>query len=436
MRKSVILLLFFISLISIPAFIYSLFNVNPANLVMLIFWVLLASLCESFPVFISKNRAVSVTFAILLACQLSMGGYYTTIVGACTIIFTVYRNPDSSYKHIFNIPIAKTLINIGNFTFSLFIAGLVFDYIIKSSMLFNNLPYYFMIVILYISIVFLLNSIIMSIYISLTTDYSFFTLWMKGAVWALPNFFAISPIGYFIYKLYQLPNGYFYVLLLLGPLLLARYSFKLYLDSKEQYYKTIKTLTAAIEAKDKYTEGHSRRVEDYAERIALKLKYSPNRIDSIKVAALLHDIGKIGIEDSILAKPTRLSQDEWSKIQQHPIIGMKILEEVPFPKQVKDAILHHHEKYNGGGYPDGLKGDQVSTDAYILSAADAYDAMTSDRPYRKALSKETAINILNSEKGSQFHPEIADILISILLEEGKTTDKTPDEEAEGNYAAI
>jgi HD-GYP domain-containing protein (c-di-GMP phosphodiesterase class II) len=96
---------------------------------------------------------------------------------------------------------------------------------------------------------------------------------------------------------------------------------------------------------------------------------------------------------------------------------MKILEEVSFPKQVKDAILHHHEKYNGGGYPDDLKGNQISIDAYILAAADAYDAMTSDRPYRKAMPKETAVGILKKDKGTHFHPEISDILVSILAEE-------------------
>jgi len=212
--------------------------------------------------------------------------------------------------------------------------------------------------------------------------------------------------------------------MLLGPLLLARYSFKLYLDSKEQYYNIIKTLTAAIEAKDKYTEGHSRRVEYYSELIAQKMKIPPNRIESIKVAALLHDIGKIGIEDYILRKPGKLTEEEWEKIRQHPRIGMKILEEVSFPDAVKNAILHHHEKYNGEGYPDNLKAEENSIDAYILAAADAYDAMTSDRPYRKALSREAAIDILKKERGNQFHPKVADILVSILeQEEAKEKEK-------------
>ena len=131
--------------------------------------------------------------------------------------------------------------------------------------------------------------------------------------------------------------GILYILMLMGPLLLARYSFKLYLESKEQYYKIIQTLTAVIEAKDEYTEGHSRRVAYYVEKIAERMRLSPNRIESLKVAALLHDIGKIGIEDSILQKPGKLTNSEWEKIRQHPRIGIRILDEVAFPTVIKDA---------------------------------------------------------------------------------------------------
>ncbi|HBG76975.1 MAG TPA: hypothetical protein DDW86_08465 [Clostridiales bacterium] len=118
-------------------------------------------------------------------------------------------------------------------------------------------------------------------------------------------------------------------------------------------------------------------------------------------------------------------------IRQHPGIGIKILEEVTFPGDVKNTILHHHERYDGCGYPDNLKGDQVSRDAYILAAADAYDAMTSDRPYRKAMSRDTAIENIRREKGAQFHPDIADALISVLEEESANDSGQGTEEKEG-----
>ena len=307
--------------------------------------------------------------------------------------------------------------NFSNFTISTFLPGLLYDFLLNKLNITEKSPYIAFVIFFYFAATFFINTSMVSIFMNILTGSPIIEMWLNSSLWCWPNYVAIAPIGYFLAVLYRKPNGFVYILLLLGPLLLARYSFKLYLDSKEQYYKTIQTLTAAIEAKDTYTEGHSRRVEHYAERIAQKLRYPPKRIESIRVAALLHDIGKIGIKDSILAKPGRLTDEEWNIIRQHPSIGIKILEEVTFPGHVKDAILHHHEKYGGGGYPDNLKGDQISTDAYILATADAYDAMTSDRPYRKALPKEAAIEIIRKEKGTHFHPEIADILISILEEE-------------------
>ena len=153
------------------------------------------------------------------------------------------------------------------------------------------------------------------------------------------------------------------------------------------------------------------------ERIAEKMKFSPSRMESIKVAAILHDIGKIGIKDSILGKPGLLTNDERIEVQQHPQIGIRILDEASLSSHIRDTIMHHHEQYNGGGYPDKLKRDEVPLDAYIIGAVDAYDAMTSDRPYRKALPKEKAITILKEEKGKQFHPKVVDVLISILEQE-------------------
>ncbi|HHY83583.1 MAG TPA: HD-GYP domain-containing protein [Clostridiales bacterium] len=429
MNKKLTAVLSVLSVISFIVLAYSIMQIEVNEIPSLLFWIFLGSLFESLPIYYAKERAVSVTFAIILAAQFSHGTSFTTLVAALSAVLVFIKNSDGSYKHLFNLPIHISLINLTNYTISMFLAGQFYHFLDKiwpsDTSLLLKIP-------LYILTVFFFNSTIMSIYASIMSNSPFIKIWTEGTLWALPNFIAIAPIGFFIYKLYQVEDyGFIYVLMLLGPLLLARYSFKLYLDSKEQYYKIIKTLTAAIEAKDKYTEGHSRRVEYYAELIAQKMNVPPYRIEAIKVAALLHDIGKIGIEDYILRKPGKLTDDEWEKIRQHPRIGMKILEEVSFPDEVKNAILHHHEKYNGEGYPDNLKADENTIDAYILAAADAYDAMTSDRPYRKALSKQTAIEILKKERGSQFHPKVADILITILeQEEAREEDKETEEQAE------
>ena len=440
MSKKLMPVVSFFSLISFAIIGYCILQLEPKEIPILLFWVFLGSLFESLPIYYAKNRAVSVTFAIFIASQLSHGAYFTTIVAALAAILVYIKNDDGTYKHLFNLPLHISLINLTNYTISIFIAGLTYQYLEDTWSLLSVGPTMTALLPLiqlvsYIIMVFFLNSTIMSLYASLLSGSPFMKLWIRGTLWALPNFLAIAPFGFFIYRMYQFPSGLIYVLMLLGPLLLARYSFKLYLDSKEQYYKIIKTLTAAIEAKDEYTEGHSKRVEHYVELIARSLRFSEGRIEALKVAALLHDIGKIGIEDSILRKPNELTAWEWERIRQHPTIGLRILDEVSFPHDVKDAILHHHEKFGGGGYPDNLIGTNISIDACILSAADAYDAMTSNRPYRNALPKETAIGVFEREKGKQFHPKVAEILISILRkEDAESLDAIPDENLQDGEA--
>ena len=202
-------------------------------------------------------------------------------------------------------------------------------------------------------------------------------------------------------------------LLFFVPLLFARYAFKLYLDSKEQYLRTISTLTAAIEAKDEYTEGHSKRVAEYAVEIAHAMGLRSARIENIKVASVLHDIGKIGIDDKILRKPSKLTKAEWSKIEEHPTIGIKILEEVTMPEAVKEMIHYHHVRYDRKGYPEIGNSTRIPLEVHIISLADAFDAMTSDRPYREALTEEMAMEIIVQERGKQFHPDVVDVFLKM-----------------------
>lgn len=181
----------------------------------------------------------------------------------------------------------------------------------------------------------------------------------------------------------------------------------------------VKTLTAALEAKDEYTEGHSHRVEDYAEMIARKMHCSQTKIENIKVAALLHDVGKIGIDDKILNKPGKLTLEERDIIMTHPQISASILKNVKLEKDVREAILHHHERYDGNGYPDHIKGDANSIETYIIGVADAYDAMTSDRPYCNSIPIEQVIGIMKEESGKQFHPKVVSAFIEALHDSGE-----------------
>jgi len=237
---------------------------------------------------------------------------------------------------------------------------------------------------------------------SLIENRSFIQMMYKN-LWIFKNIFAISPLG-IIMSLAYISYGPFALLLFFGPLLLARYTFKLYLDMRNVYFETIKALSNAVDAKDHYTNGHSYRVAHYSEQLARKMGLSSKKVDIVKTAAILHDIGKIGVEDYILNKPGSLNEIEFGLIQQHPLIGSNILKDVDFLGDVAKIIKHHHERYDGKGYPEGLKESEICIESYILSVADAFDAMTSNRPYRKAMSFDSALNIISNESCKQFNP--------------------------------
>lgn len=172
----------------------------------------------------------------------------------------------------------------------------------------------------------------------------------------------------------------------------------------------VSSLVSAIEAKDKYTLGHSQRVSDYAVSLAKKLNMSKEQINEIRIAGMLHDVGKIGISDEILHKPAKLSKDEYEEVKKHPSIGSFILNTLDLSDTTMEAINYHHERYDGKGYPLGLSGKELSLEAQIIALSDAYDAMTSDRPYRKAMTHEEAISEIKRCSDTQFNPELVSLI--------------------------
>ncbi|MFC1594256.1 HD domain-containing phosphohydrolase [Candidatus Omnitrophota bacterium] len=189
---------------------------------------------------------------------------------------------------------------------------------------------------------------------------------------------------------------------------------KLYETIQEGYLSTITALAEALDAKDPYTHRHSENVTRFSVAIAQELKLPTSEIEKIRRSGLLHDIGKIGIQDNILTKPGRLTDDEFEQIKTHPVKGENIVQSLPFLKEVAAIVRHHHERYNGGGYPDRLKGYQIELGSKILAVADAFDAMTSDRPYRKALGLEKATDELKTNSGTQFDPIVVEAFLKVL----------------------
>lgn len=187
-----------------------------------------------------------------------------------------------------------------------------------------------------------------------------------------------------------------------------------YQEIQEGYLRTVAALAEALDARDPYTYRHSSNVTKYAVAIAEEMKLSTLEIENIRRGGLLHDIGKIGIRDEILSKPGKLTDSEYAQIKTHSAKGADILKSLPFLDEAAKLIRHHHEKLNGSGYPDRLPGYKIELGAKILAVADAFDTMISDRPYRKALSFNNAVDELKRYSGSQFDPAVVEVFLKIL----------------------
>lgn len=188
----------------------------------------------------------------------------------------------------------------------------------------------------------------------------------------------------------------------------------LYNELKETFFQIVETLSYTVELRDPYTHGHSRRVMELSVKIAERMGLPKERVEKVKIAALLHDVGKIGVREAILNKASKLTGAEYEEVQKHTELGESILMKIKSFQDVAKIVRHHHEWYGGGGYPDGLKGDEIPLESRIIAVADAFDAMTSDRPYRRALSKEEAIAILEKNENFQWDPEILKIALELL----------------------
>jgi hypothetical protein len=205
------------------------------------------------------------------------------------------------------------------------------------------------------------------------------------------------------------------------PLIAARQVLQYYGRLQQDYPDTVRILVRSIEAKDEYTRGHSERVADYADRFCHFLGYGEAQTERIRFAAMLHDLGKMGVRVEILNKPAKLDAAEYEEMKQHPVLALGIVAKIPDTDRLIPVIRHHHERVDGRGYPDGLSGDAIPLPSRLLAICDTYDAMTSTRPYRPALSHDAAAEELRSASGTQLDADLTASFLAMLDEEEKAS---------------
>jgi diguanylate cyclase (GGDEF)-like protein/putative nucleotidyltransferase with HDIG domain len=272
---------------------------------------------------------------------------------------------------------------------------------------------------------FLVNTATIATAIALSTRQSGMKIWNENFLWSAPSYFVGASAAALAVGVFSFVSVRWLLPLAAAPLYLTYRSYKVYLgriDDEQRHVRemadlhlaTIEALALAIDAKDQTSQSHIRRVQLYAAALARALGMTENDIQGVKTAALLHDIGKLAVPEHILSKPGPLTPEEFQKIRAHPKVGADIISAVPFPYPVSPLILSHHERWDGKGYPAGLKGDEIPLGARILSVVDYFDALMAERPYHKAMGFDAAIGLLQQEAGKGLDPTVVQKFIELL----------------------
>ena len=391
-------------------------------------WLLLAALTlltGSFSVKVpSINAYISVSETFVFASVLLFGapaGTVTVLLECLVIVLWMEPQGRPAYRLLFNMAAPSVAIWVSGTTFYL-ISGIE-----PYSKHPTPLPQLFLPLLAFTALYFLLNSWLVAIAVGLENDKSPVTIWWKNFAWLSINYFSGASVAALIVTYTrQLDVS---TLVIIVPLLVVSYlTFRTAMGRAEDSYNhlselnrlhlsTIETLAMAIDAKDQITHGHIRRVQAYAVGLAKCLGVTNDTlIRAIEAAALLHDMGKLAIPEYILNKPGKLTGAEFDKMKLHASIGADILSAIDFPYPVVPIVRHHHENWDGTGYPTKLKGTEIPIGARILSVVDCFDALTSDRPYRPRLSDQEALGILIARRGSMYDPLIVDTFVRVHAE--------------------
>jgi diguanylate cyclase (GGDEF)-like protein/putative nucleotidyltransferase with HDIG domain len=384
--------------------------------------LVLSSLTSMFKVQLPLSRSgstMSVSYAVDFASLLLLGPYETMLVAAasawsqCTFRIRE-RNP--MYRTLFSMACLAITVQAAGHVY-IWLGGVPGDVRLStlSKPLVGAAITYFVV-----------NTATIASAIALSTRQNVLTVWNENFIWSAPSYFVGAVAAAMAAWVVQ-SSSLWFVPLAAAPLYLTYRTYKVYLGRIEDerrhvqqmsdlHLATIEALALAIDAKDQTSQTHIRRVQLYAASLARALGMAETEIQGVKTAALLHDIGKLAVPEHILSKPGPLTQEEFQKIRAHPKVGAEIIGAVPFPYPVAPLILSHHERWDGKGYPHGLKGEEIPLGARILSVVDYFDALMAERPYHEAMTQESAVALLKQEAAKGLDPLIVDKFIEMLPE--------------------
>jgi len=389
------------------------------------FWVALALASGALPVRLPQGTVVSVSAAPMIAAVVLGGPLAGAIVAAI--------GTTDSRELRGEVPWYGTLFNHSSVVASVVVGGIVYEFVRSAS---HAAPLPMAEVISFLGLLlgsgayYAANGALAVLAVSARTGTPLSTVWAQDLGAIALNLVGLAPLSWLMAESFTLPNGVgWWATALFGiPLFTTHLATRRYVETRELFEQTIGALANAVDARDRYTRGHSNRVSHISEAMCRVMGLPEAQIEIIKWAGLLHDVGKIGIRDDILLKEGPLDREERILMNQHPTIGAEIVAPARQLHNEAPLIKTHHEWFNGSGYPDGVEALDIPLGARILGVADAYEAMTSARPYRKvALSHEIAIGELRKYSGIQFDPEIVPILIGLDREVLDRKPERPDE---------
>lgn len=398
----------------IPLFWFSLEWFTSTRFLEFLFWLGLTVILELNPIVFVSSRLeetlVTTTTTITISSILVLGIQGAILVATFGLLIAEILSRRPAYKAVFNA---------AQYGITVFISGWIF-YALKQSP--SHIPFNLLhdslAVISLLLIHFIINTGLVSNVISLTSKIPFWSVFFHDIQMNFYHHISSSALGLSMAFVY-LPQYPFLVFFFLPPLLLIDKAYRWYYALHDTASKTIRALATIVDKRDKYTAEHSSRVASYTTKINEYMKIPSELAKDIEIAATVHDLGKIGISDSIINKNASLTKEEYDVVKKHPEIAYELIKNLKPYEKSAIYVLHHHERNDGSSYPKGLLGDEIPLGAKIISVADAYDAMTTVRPYRNALTVEEAILELQQNSGTQFDSTVVDALTSILVNNNK-----------------